>query len=75
MKSIWPPISAAPAGPAPLYGTCTSFVPVICWNSTPARWFALPLPEEPKVTSPGRDRASAMNSFSVFTGTDGWVDR
>jgi hypothetical protein len=42
-------------------------------KSSPARWFEVPLPPEPKFISPGLLFASAMNSLSVAAGTDGLV--
>ena len=35
-------ISAGVSGPAPLNGTCTSFVPVIRLNSSPFMWCVVP---------------------------------
>jgi len=40
-------------------------------SSAICRCGALPLPEDEYSTCPGRDFASAMNSFTDFTGKDG----
>ena len=47
-----PPTSDITAGPPPLYGTCTIFVPVWFMNFAVARWLALALPAEAKWTYP-----------------------
>ena len=43
---------------------------VIDLKSSAARWPALPAPDDPYVSLPGCARASAINSCTVFTGTD-----
>ena len=48
-----PVITASMPCGAPLYGTCTSCVPVIWPNSTPDKWWLVPLPPDEKVSSPG----------------------
>ena len=42
----WPASRSTTAGPLPLYGTCTIFVPVSSVNSSPARCCVLPTPED-----------------------------
>ena len=41
-----PETSAGTNWPAPLYGTCVSFVPVMDWSISIARWCGAPLPAE-----------------------------
>jgi hypothetical protein len=43
-------------------------------NSSPARWLVEPLPAEPIRSSPRLARASAMNSFTDFAGTEGCTE-
>ena len=69
-NSIWPPITSAIAGPAPLYGTWIMSMPASSFSSSPARWFEEPLPPEAKVRRPGCRRASATSSFTLVAGTD-----
>ena len=71
MNWICPPMTSATAGPAPLYGTWTMSVLVICLKSSTARCGVLPMPDEPKLRSPGFARASSMNSFRFVAFTDG----
>ena len=71
MNVISPESSAIAAGPPPLYGTCTSFVPVMLLKSSPVRWLIAPLPLEPYVSCPGCAFASAISSLMFFTGSDG----
>ena len=44
-------------------------------NNSPDRCGLVPRPAEPKVMVPGFALASAMNSFTVFAGTDGCTVR
>ena len=50
---IRPLIRSVYAAGVPLYGTWIILVPVAVLNSSPARWFDVPMPPEPKFTSPG----------------------
>ena len=43
-------------------------------NFAVARWFALALPAELKLSSPGRALASAISSLTERAGTDGCSD-
>ncbi len=42
-------------------------------NSAPVTCGGLPMPAEAKCNLPGCALASAMNSFTVFAGTVGWM--
>src|SRR3972149_9548899 len=64
IRPIW-------AGPAPLYGTYVSLILAMYAKSAVVRWMLLPTPPVPARISPGRLRASANNSFTLFTGSDG----
>src|SRR5689334_2413351 len=55
-------------GPPPLYGTCTHCTPVMYLNSSPERWLPVPEPLDPMLIEFGLALASAMRSFTVFTG-------
>ena len=44
---IWPPSRSVVSGPLPLYGMCSSSVPVMFSNCVPIRCCAVPLPLEP----------------------------
>src|SRR6185295_4919269 len=55
-------------GAVPLYGTCTSCIPVMRFRSSIARCCPLPLPEEEKRIWLGRGLANAISSFTLFTG-------
>ena len=70
-KLAWPPRSSVSAGPAPLYGMCTNWMPVSVRSNSPARCPADPLPGEAKLRSFGRAFAIAMNSLTVRAGKDG----
>ena len=59
------------AGAEPLYGTCTSLTPAMTLNNSPARCETLPTPADGKFSSPGRLRASAINSLIEAAGSDG----
>src|SRR4051812_33731380 len=62
--------SAVACGP-PLYGTCTSLMPVRFLSSSPARCPGEPVLDEPYVSWPGRAFASVMSSATVLDGKDG----
>ena len=47
----------------PLYGMCTRLVPATRLKSSPARWFEVPAPPEPKLSAPGLAFTVAINSF------------
>ena len=49
---------------APLYGTCVRGILAITRNSSPAKWFVVPAPDEPKRSPPGCVFAYAINSFT-----------
>ena len=53
MSCTWPPIRSVIALPAPRYGTCTMFTPVIILNNSPAMWMPVPMPAEAKLSLPG----------------------
>ena len=53
MTSTWPPIRSVSAGPAPLYGTCSIWQPVIDLNSSPERCTEVPLPDDAMLILPG----------------------
>ena len=55
----------------PLYGICTISIPAIDFNNSIARYGEVPVPLEPKLSSFGRAFASAIKSFSDFTGNEG----
>ena len=44
-------------------------------NSSPEKWLELPMPADANVSWPGRAFARAMSSFTLCTGTDGWMTR
>ena len=46
----WPAIRSVSAGPAPLYGTCSIWQPVIDLNNSPERCTDVPLPEDAMLT-------------------------
>jgi hypothetical protein len=46
---------------------------VIALNNSPAMWEMLPLPADAMLSFPGLAIAKAINSGTVFPGTDGWV--
>ncbi len=54
---------------------CTIFILAIVRNSSPDRCAVLPLPPEPNDNSPGRAFASAINSRTDLTGSDGCTIR
>ena len=64
----WPAAVSATAGPPPLNGTCVRLTPAISLNSSVLMCGKPPTPEEEYMISPGRFLASAMNSFTEFTG-------
>ncbi|CAB3921397.1 hypothetical protein LMG26684_05734 [Achromobacter mucicolens] len=70
MKSMCPATRSVMAGPLPLYGTCSAWMPVCCLSSSPASCAGEPLPGEPNDSLPGLARAYCRNSCSVFTGID-----
>jgi hypothetical protein len=74
-KSTWvsPLIVAVVAGTAPLYGTCTSLTCVMAANISTKRCPPEPLPAEAYASLSGLAFASAMRSFTVRTGSDGWT--
>ncbi|MNL76673.1 hypothetical protein D3C87_2026770 [compost metagenome] len=51
----------------PLYGIWRISAPAVDLNISPARWLVVPLPDELKVSSPGRCRASSASSATVVT--------
>ncbi len=63
-----PPMMSATAAGPPRYGTCTSSTPASFMNNSPARWCVVPMPADPKVSSPGRRFASAMRSETPRAG-------
>src|SRR5947208_12805570 len=67
----WPATAAATAGPAPLYGTCTTSSPTERPNCAPTRCVTDPVPPELKVSRESRALAKATNSATVLAGTDG----
>ena len=71
VRSAWPPATSISAAAPPLYGMNAHFSPVVCANATPERCGGPPTPDVAKLSCPGRVRASAISSFTVFTGTDG----
>src|SRR5450755_1290528 len=66
-----PPSTSTNAGPAPLYGTDTSFTPAETLKSSADKCGNEPIPALPTFNCPGCDLASAINSFTDFTGSDG----
>src|SRR5829696_3337408 len=66
-----PEITAVVAGALPLYGTWSISTPVIDLNNSPARWPGAPAPLEENVSAPRLAFASAINSLTVFAGTEG----
>src|SRR5258706_1094028 len=70
-----PPRRSVSAGTAPLYGMWTILTPAMVLNSSPARCCGVPLPGEPKVSSPGRDFATTINSLTELAGMEGWTTR
>ena len=50
---ICPPMRSCIAGAAPLYGMCVICTPASDLKSSPARWPALPVLPEPKLSLPG----------------------
>src|SRR4051812_42542746 len=67
----WPAITAAIAGPVPLYGTCTICNPAADLKSSLARWFGVPAPPDAKLNAPGFALTTAMSSFTDCAGTEG----
>src|SRR5918997_5410524 len=67
----WPVTTSRFAAAMPLYGTCVSFTPVVVSSSAPAMCAGEPLPDELKLSCPGRVLANASSSFTVAAGTDG----
>jgi hypothetical protein len=66
------PLSAAArAGALPLYGTCSNWIPLFRFSSSPTRCWPLPFPGELKRTEPSFFFASAINSVTEFAGTEG----
>ena len=66
-----PAVSSVSAGAAPLYGMCSMLVRVSDLNNSPAR---CPVPARPELAydnCPGRERASAINSFTLRAGSAG----
>src|SRR4051812_15589166 len=72
--ATWPPSRSVTAGAPLRYGTWVSLMPVNFSISTPDKCCELPLPDVAYVISPGRKRASAINSFTLRAGTDGCAD-
>jgi hypothetical protein len=73
MSEMRPLMRSMYAAGVPLYGTCVMSVPVAALNISPARWFEVPGPPEPKSTLPGFAFRYATNSFTFFTGTEGFT--
>src|SRR5688500_10684917 len=67
--SVWPAMTSVIAGGMPLYGTCVIWMPAARISSSVAKWFVPPCPDEPKLSLPGCDFASAKNSARFFAGT------
>ena len=57
----------------PLNGMCTTSMPALCLNISPAKCVPLPLPAEEKLIWPGFAFASAIRSCTVLTLSDGVV--
>ena len=73
--AICPPSRSVAIGALPLYGTCTSCVPVACWNCVPTRCCTVPLPFEPQASLPGSFLASAARSATVLAGVLALITR
>ena len=67
-----PPMRSCIAGAAPLYGMCVMSMPARVLKSSPARWPALPVLPEPKLSLPGFDISTWFGIF-VPAGTPGAV--
>ena len=68
---ICPAIKSVVACAAPLYATCVSCTPAIDANNSLITCAELPLPPLAKLSFFGCALASAINSFTVFAGSDG----
>src|SRR5579883_796413 len=68
IRSTLPATRSANAGAEPRYGTCCSFTPAIIWNISEVRCEVVPLPWVADVTLPGRARASAITSGTLWGG-------
>src|SRR4029077_16716364 len=73
MTCTSPLMSAFSADVAPRYETRTMFTFAMDLKSSLARWLVVPGAAVLKLSSPGRDRASAIRSLTDFTGSDGWT--
>ena len=68
IRSIRPAMRSVRDWAEPLYGTCSSLIPVRSAKISPTRWVAVPGPTEPKLILPGWDLASATSSAVVEAG-------
>src|SRR5437762_1517924 len=59
------------AGGEPLYGTWTTSIPAIDFNSSQPRWFGVPLPADAQLSCFGFAFARTINSFTFATGNSG----
>ena len=59
------------AGPMPRYAACAMSMSAATLSCSIARWVSVPGPDEPYESLPLLALAYAMNSASVFTGSDG----
>ena len=66
-----PPIASVSACAPPLYGMFCMRTPASMLKTSPAMREPDALPDDAKLICPGRAFANAMNSFSVFAGTEG----
>ena len=73
IKAICPLKRSTTAGVSPLYGTCSMRMPICDENNSPPKCVWLPMPKEPKPSSPGRAFASATRSFTLLTGSEGLI--
>src|SRR6266545_202409 len=71
ISCVSPASSACVAGAPPLNGTWTIAAAVSTLKSSPARWPALPVLPEPKLSLPGFAFAYAMNACADATGSEG----
>ena len=69
------PAATAVVEVPPLYGTCSTSMPAMCVNSTPARWLWKPDPAFAMLILPGFAFAYAINSLTFLYGIFGFTAR
>ena len=75
IAAVSPATVAIVAGEPPLNGTCRRSMPARCFSISIDRWCWLPLPPDAYGSGGVVRRAYSMNSWKLFTGSDGLTAR